>query len=94
MILYRCKKVVNGTQCDARNALTKPIEKYTRKPRCKSCGHPLSGYVDRWQKRKNREATCICDGLSYPHLAGSSVWCVQHPHGPSDADHTQRSQTR
>lgn len=90
MILYRCKRSKNGQQCDTRNALPRAIEKYKRKPRCKGCRRPLTGYVDRWQRRANRSNTCNCNGLPYPHRGGSSVWCMQHPTGPAERDYQDR----
>jgi len=90
MYLYRCKRRIDGKQCDARNAKRRPLREYARAPRCWSCGLPLLGYVDNWQRKNNRETTCRCDGLPYPHRIGSDVWCAHHPIGPSEEDFLAR----
>lgn len=34
--------------------------------------------------------TCHCDGLHHPHRSGSDVFCINHPHGPTDSDFEAR----
>jgi hypothetical protein len=94
--LVRCKASIKsgplkGQQCNARHQLKRHPKDYIRKPKCKSCGAELR-YVDKWQMKKNKENLCYCDALpnSAPHRAGSTVWCTQHPTGPTEEDYIQR----
>ena len=88
--LYRCKKrLADGTKCDTRNALKRKLTDYKRPPKCRGCGKELS-YIDKWQRAKNRENVCNCGDPHFPHRAGSTVWCTQHPTGPSEEDYRER----
>lgn len=40
--------------------------------------------------KKNKENTCNCGHLDYPHQAGSSVWCIEHKTGPTEDDYKTR----
>ena len=69
--------------CDHRQALSKPVEQYTRQPHCRVCGGVLR--PDKWMNERNTKAmTCTCDGhgpgYHYPHRRGS-VWCYYQPNG-------------
>lgn len=80
---YRCGK--DG--CRRIYHLTKHPEEYAKTKRC-ACGGTLHDYsVDR---KRNSARTCYCDGLSYPHKKGSSVWCKEHLTGPSNEDYEER----
>ena len=83
MFLYRCRN------CSKREAKKKRVEEYKRVQKCKDCGHELR-YLDKWQMKKNKETTCKCDGVSYPHRIGSIVWCKFHKTGPSEKDYQDR----
>lgn len=94
--LYRCTRTVNGIRHFIRRSLPKRIEEYINPPCCPVCKEPFK-YVDKWQRKKNRDSDnlCYCDGLWFtergsPHRAGSSVWCKQHPTGPTEQDYIDR----
>jgi len=37
--------------------------------------------------KKNKERMCDCGNPPYPHRKASSVWCMQHPTGPTEEDY-------
>ena len=82
----RCRK------CGARKTLSKHPDEYVRDKICWSCKAVNSYRVD-WYRTKGKESkknTCYCDGLPYPHRAGSTVWCREHPTDPSEEDYVTR----
>ena len=51
----RCRR------CDHRQALSKPLEQYTRQPHCRVCGGALR--PDKWMNKRNSKVmTCTFDG--------------------------------
>lgn len=94
-IPYRC-----GTRsCYARRSLPKPIEEYQRVPTCPRCGKDtltLDKHRHTTELKKLKATTCYCDdvinpeGKPFPHQVGSSVWCKEHPEGPSENDFLTR----
>ncbi len=61
-------------------------------PTCPQCKIGKMKY-DAAHKRAQKEETCHCSGPPYdpqhtetPHRRGSSVWCEQHPTGPTSED--------
>jgi len=40
--------------------------------------------------KKNKENVCWCDAYTHPHRPASSVWCSEHPTGPTDEDYEDR----
>ncbi len=83
MYVYRCERRIDGIKCHARTKLGKAWWRYVIKPPCKKCKKPLTGYQE-------KESTCYCNALVYPHRAGSVVWCEQHSTGPTDKDFEER----
>ena len=81
--LYRCNK------CKQRRSLPKLHTDYIYKPKCRSCGAPLT-YRDKWQEKKNKEAVCTCDGYPHPHRKGSGVWCHDSVRLPTESDYLDR----
>lgn len=83
----RCRK------CGARKSFKRKPTDYFREKKC-SCG---GTYRIDWY-RKNREfkgKVCYCGELvgkngPYPHRPGSSVWCREHPTGPTEQDYIER----
>lgn len=76
--------------CDHRRSLKRRPEDYLRAPACPHCGG-RSWRLDKYRMKEKRERigvfnTCHCDGLPYPHRAGSDVWCRKHPTGPTEED--------
>ncbi len=84
--LYRCN------HCSKRRSLPRLHTDYIRLPKCEGCGRLLV-YRDVWQERKNKERDnlCYCNQLPFtPHRKASTVWCVEHPTGPTDDDFRER----
>jgi hypothetical protein len=73
-------------KCRQRTVLARKITDYAYPPRCPGCKqHTLKFDNFTYQRRLNRKA-CYCDGMHHAHRPGSSVWCNQHPTGPTDED--------
>lgn len=62
-----------------------PVEYLRGEKRC-ACGGTLHDY----SSNRKRGNTCHCDGEPYPHRRGSTVWCKDHPLGPTDRDYEER----
>lgn len=71
-------------RCRKRVSLRRPVPEYVREPRCKACGGRLA--PDPSVKRRGKKKLCHCNALEFPHQAGSTPMCVQHPTGPTEAD--------
>jgi len=81
---YRC-----GTaNCRRQVTFKKLLEQYVRERKCDHCDGKL--YRTRRDKIRNKKRTCECDGLHFPHRAGSTIWCSEHPTGPTDQDQEDR----
>lgn len=80
---YRCGRGA----CRKIYTLSKPLSHYVREKKC-SCGGTLHDYS--CDRKRNKARTCHCDGLHFPHKKGSSVWCSEHPTGPSEEDQMER----
>ena len=92
--LYRCTRryksgPFKGQKCIQRHSFKHKIEWYKFPKKCKSCGNIIT-YFDKWQTKKNKEAMCDCGNPHYPHRTGSTVWCIQHPTGPTEEDYKGR----
>ena len=92
--LYRCEKQYRsgpfkGQKCRQRHHFKKRVEEYVRPKKCPSCGNVIT-LLDRWQMKRNKQNTCLCAAYPFPHQAGSSVWCEQHPTGPTEEDQRHR----
>lgn len=85
---YRCG------QCNARRSLKREIWQYIRPPKCRTCGAADWRFdMQRYKEFKTRTGvfdTCYCNNVSYPHRKASTVWCIEHPTGPTEADYTER----
>ena len=80
---YRCGRA----GCRRIYHLTKPPEQYIKTRVC-ACGGKLGDYSS--DRKRNKARTCCCDGLPHPHRKRSSVWCDEHPTGPTEQDHIER----
>jgi hypothetical protein len=81
---YRC----TTRSCRKYRTLSKRKELYVTEPKCKVCGGNLSHRPR--MREYDRERTCKCDGLPYPHKKGTTVWCTHHPTGPTEEDWRDR----
>ena len=72
---------IDGKQCEKLNLVNGKLVK---------CG----GNLHRFKRDKIRDKTrnCNCDGFPWdgPHRRGSSVWCENHPTGPTEEDYRDR----
>jgi len=89
--LYRCTRKYKsgpfkGQRCWQRHSFKHKIEWYKKPKICHSCKNEIT-YIDNWAMKKNKENMCDCGNPHFPHRAGSSVWCVQHPTGPTEEDY-------
>jgi len=85
---YQCR----CRSCGARNTLKRHPDDYVRDKKCTSC-KAVNPYRVDWYRTLGEESkknTCHCDGLHYPHRKGSSVWCREHPTGPTEEDYKMR----
>lgn len=92
--LYRCTRTYKsgqfkGQKCNQRHVFKKKVEQYVRPKKCPSCGNEIT-YMDKWQMKKNKEATCLCAAYTFPHRPGSSVWCEQSKKFPTEEDYKAR----
>lgn len=92
--LYRCTGQYRtgpfrGKRCYQRHSFKKKVEEYARPKKCHCCGNKIT-YIDKWQMKKNKEATCDCGSPHYPHRKGTTVWCIYHPTGPTEDDYRNR----
>lgn len=89
MYKYRCKKRINGKNCDTIVNLKKKVEDYVIKPKCPNCGSLIT-YMDKHRMNRKKTETCFCDGVPYPHRIGSVVFCRHSKRLPTDEDHEKR----
>lgn len=92
--LYRCKSTYKtgqfkGQKCGQRHSFKKKVGDYARPKKCPHCENEIT-YMDKWQMKKNKENVCLCAALTFPHRAGSTVWCVEHKTGPTEDDQKAR----
>lgn len=92
--LYRCTKVYKsgqfkGQRCYQRHSFKKKIEQYVNPKVCSCCKNEIT-YIDKWQKKKNKENICTCGEPHYPHREGATVWCIKSKKQPSEDDHKSR----
>lgn len=81
---YRCGR----RGCRRVHTLSKPPTAYLTLKRC-DCGGTLHDYS--MDRHRNAARTCYCDGPGpFPHHAGTSVWCREHPTGPTEEDYRSR----
>lgn len=79
----------NNKKCLTRVTLNKHPDLYVKRPVCKVCGSNL--HVDMYRfKKEHKKTLCNCDAFHFPHRAGSSVWCIHHPTGPTEQDQIER----
>lgn len=64
------------------------MDDYIRKPKCKPCGGNLK--PDNWQIKKNKEATCRCDGYKFPHRRECAPWCQHSKREPTEQEYQDR----
>lgn len=86
MVKFPCR----CNKCRGRKTLSKHPDDYQR-DRYKTCSCGGHFVVDTHRRtREHKRAKCGCDALPFPHRKASSVFCIAHPVGPSDADYEQR----
>ncbi len=86
MTKYPCR----CSKCRALKTLSMHPDEYKRN-RFKKCWCGGDFVVDTYRRHEeHKKVICKCDGLSFPHRAGSSVWCKQHKTGPTEEDYRSR----
>ena len=86
MFPCRCRK------CWARKTFKKHPDAYVMRHHvtCPVCGAD-DMRVDAYRMTKeHKRVLCKCDGLPYPHRAGSSIWCREHPTGPTEQEYYEQ----
>ena len=63
---YRCTK----SDCRKRKTLRHPMEWYIRRPKCPACGRDSLAF-DPHVRNQTLRRTCKCNGIMYPHRAGT-----------------------
>ena len=92
--VVRGKKYYRCGHCRMRKVLARELWEYSQPPKCEICN--VVGWVidmTRYKEFKTKTgsyAVCRCDGLHHEHRPGSSVWCIEHKVGPSEADYIDR----
>lgn len=83
---YQCR--CNRNECRQRVTLNKHPLDYVNEKHC-VCGGRL--HVDQHRMTaEHKRVLCKCDGLPFPHRKGSSVWCREHPKGPTEQEYYER----
>jgi DNA-directed RNA polymerase subunit RPC12/RpoP len=75
--------------CGTHFVLKKIHTHYATRRRCPFCrSHRIYYDSYEWKRRvARRKHTCTCSGLHFPHRRASSVWCMNHPTGPTEEDY-------
>ena len=81
---YRCTR----GNCRKYVTLKKKKEWYIREPKCPVCKGNLNHRP--WYRKHDKERTCKCDGIHYPHRKGTEPWCDHAKVGPTDEDWEER----
>jgi hypothetical protein len=83
------KKPHRCLDCGKHFSMARPVTAYANTRKCPSCKSTRVRFDEYEYKRRldRRKNTCCCDGLAFPHRPASTVFCRQHPVGPSEEDY-------